>query len=314
MNEQLLATLACAACRGRLTPDAEGDTSGLVCVECGRRFAVSLGRPVVLPDDVDAAGWAEWEEKQAKGLESYEAPDPETKRFFDGVAREFAAFCEMSGVVLDVGCGIEPDPQYAPTGDGVTYIGVDPLLASEPPPFPFVQGVAEALPFADASFDWALSATSFDHFPEPERALAEIRRVLRPDGRFGAWLGVVDPTYLARVDAARFSLPAFGRSTATEVGRLLRERQVGTVVRTAWRHGVTNRVAALRAAYARRRHADDRLAQEFSERMEQHFRFYREEEFVDLLARGGFEIERSCRVGDLAHGDSLFVVARPGTP
>ena len=47
----------------------------------------------------------------------------------------------------------------------------------------FVQGDAEALPFADASFDAALCECSLCLFPDRERALAEVRRVLRAGGR-----------------------------------------------------------------------------------------------------------------------------------
>jgi ubiquinone/menaquinone biosynthesis C-methylase UbiE len=48
----------------------------------------------------------------------------------------------------------------------------------------FVQGDAEAIPFADASFDAVVSRYSAHHFPHPERALGEIARVLRPGGTF----------------------------------------------------------------------------------------------------------------------------------
>jgi len=40
-----------------------------------------------------------------------------------------------------------------------------------------------ALPFADVRFDTVCCASAFHIFPEPERALAEVRRVLRPGGR-----------------------------------------------------------------------------------------------------------------------------------
>jgi len=42
---------------------------------------------------------------------------------------------------------------------------------------------AEALPFADASFDRVLCGLGLMFFPDARRALAEIRRVLRPQGR-----------------------------------------------------------------------------------------------------------------------------------
>jgi SAM-dependent methyltransferase len=45
------------------------------------------------------------------------------------------------------------------------------------------QGAAEVLPFADASFDWVISRMSAHHWHDVPRALAEVRRVLKPGGR-----------------------------------------------------------------------------------------------------------------------------------
>ena len=47
----------------------------------------------------------------------------------------------------------------------------------------FVRGDAEALPFADRCFDVALCECSLCTFPDRERALAELHRVLRRGGR-----------------------------------------------------------------------------------------------------------------------------------
>lgn len=47
----------------------------------------------------------------------------------------------------------------------------------------FVEGDAAALPFADASFDVATAAQVFCFLPDPDRALAELHRVLAPGGR-----------------------------------------------------------------------------------------------------------------------------------
>jgi arsenite methyltransferase len=47
----------------------------------------------------------------------------------------------------------------------------------------FLVGDAEALPFEDQSFDAVLCECSLCTFPDKRSALAEVRRVLRPDGR-----------------------------------------------------------------------------------------------------------------------------------
>jgi ubiquinone/menaquinone biosynthesis C-methylase UbiE len=46
----------------------------------------------------------------------------------------------------------------------------------------FKLGNASAMPFADKSFDLLICRAAFKNFSEPERALKEMRRVLRPGG------------------------------------------------------------------------------------------------------------------------------------
>jgi len=46
-----------------------------------------------------------------------------------------------------------------------------------------VQGDSERLPFPPASFDIVTCANSFHHYPRQDRAISEMRRVLKPGGR-----------------------------------------------------------------------------------------------------------------------------------
>ena len=49
----------------------------------------------------------------------------------------------------------------------------------------FAIGDAQALPFAGASLDIAVTSYSFHHFPDPARTIAEMARVVRRGGRVG---------------------------------------------------------------------------------------------------------------------------------
>jgi ubiquinone/menaquinone biosynthesis C-methylase UbiE len=69
----------------------------------------------------------------------------------------------------------------------------------------FVRGLAEAIPFAQNSFDRAFAVAVVYFLPDPVRALAEIHRVLRPSGR--CTLVSVHPETAASIEFAR---PEFG--------------------------------------------------------------------------------------------------------
>jgi ubiquinone/menaquinone biosynthesis C-methylase UbiE len=72
---------------------------------------------------------------------------------------------------------------------GAVVIGADfsPAMLAQArrlhPTIRFDHADAEALPYGDGTFDAVVINFGLHHFPFPERALSEIRRVLRPDGR-----------------------------------------------------------------------------------------------------------------------------------
>ena len=75
---------------------------------------------------------------------------------------------------------------------GVRAVGVDPAwdplerARRRAPRVPLVVARAEALPFRARSFDTVVSGLVLCSVGDPPRALAEIRRVLRPDGTLRA--------------------------------------------------------------------------------------------------------------------------------
>jgi ubiquinone/menaquinone biosynthesis C-methylase UbiE len=93
--------------------------------------------------------------------------------------------------VLDVGCGSGALLRSAcGQWPGAALAGVDPaagmVRAARQAGVPggFVQATASGLPFADATFDLAVSTVSFHHWASQRDGLAEIRRVLAPGGIF----------------------------------------------------------------------------------------------------------------------------------
>lgn len=94
-----------------------------------------------------------------------------------------------TGRTLDLGCGTG---RNLPLLDGAQAVGVDPSLDAlrrarrRAGDAPLVQARAEALPFRDAAFDTVVSGLALCSVADPSRGLAEVRRVLRPDGTLRA--------------------------------------------------------------------------------------------------------------------------------
>jgi SAM-dependent methyltransferase len=118
------------------------------------------------------------------------------QREVSGVRPVYDTF-PIKGACLDVG-GLDgrvrtfmaPEQRYAcvdPYLSAISDINLQPNLTAVYPeltrPVNFVCGVAEHLPIADRVFDTVHMRSVIDHMYEPERALSEAGRVLKPDGQ-----------------------------------------------------------------------------------------------------------------------------------
>jgi arsenite methyltransferase len=133
-------------------------------------------------------------------------------------ARANGTLFEAAGVRLgtravEIGCG--PGYLLARLGEAVGpdghVVGVDPspslrrmaaranAAAIATGRVEVVEGTAEAIPVADGSTDVVLSAHSFQFWPDPGAAFAEIRRTLRPGGLLVLLLRLHGPTARARL-------------------------------------------------------------------------------------------------------------------
>lgn len=158
--------------------------------------------------------------------------------------------------VLEVGVGLGTDLlQFARAGAETTGIDLTPRSVEMTARRFEHEGLradlrvmdAERLEFPDASFDAVYSFGVLHHVPSTERALAEVRRVLRPGGPFlGALYSRESFSYLRfrlqRIRTGRFrteslekSLARIERSTtdATPLVRLFSRREVNHVLHDA---------------------------------------------------------------------------------
>jgi ubiquinone/menaquinone biosynthesis C-methylase UbiE len=91
--------------------------------------------------------------------------------------------------ILDVGCGTGlMSVKLAASGRRVCGVDISSEMVKRArrrgdSAIKFIQGDAENLPPEIGVFDAVVNLISFHHYPNPSRAVAEFRRVLRPGGR-----------------------------------------------------------------------------------------------------------------------------------
>jgi ubiquinone/menaquinone biosynthesis C-methylase UbiE len=97
--------------------------------------------------------------------------------------------------VVDIGCGPGVAARRAAAAGAASVVGVDPaavmLRVARLTPGPrgrakvrYLEAAAESLPLPDGSASVVWSLATVHHWGDIERGLAEVRRVLRPGGRF----------------------------------------------------------------------------------------------------------------------------------
>jgi SAM-dependent methyltransferase len=145
--------------------------------------------------------------------------------------------------VLDVACGTgvltrEAAGRAEPTG-AATGLDLSPemlaVAARLSPALRWQQGSADALPFADQSFDAVVSQFGLMFFPDPVAGLRDMWRVLVPGGRLAVavWGSLADtPAYAAEV----------------ELVERLAGREAGDALRAPFTLGDPKRMAELCAA------------------------------------------------------------------
>jgi SAM-dependent methyltransferase len=96
--------------------------------------------------------------------------------------------------ILDIGSGEGQVARLAVAGGAGMVVGVDPTAnqvaeAARRGGGPsYARSGADALSFADATFDAVVACLVFEHIARVDAAIAEVARVLRPGGRFAFFL------------------------------------------------------------------------------------------------------------------------------
>ncbi len=161
--------------------------------------------------------------------------------------------------VHDAGCGTGGlirylgvrEPRWALTGIDHSSLACE--LARRRGPAPIVDGSVTALPFGAASFDAIVAADVLYELAEPDAAVAEFRRCLRP----GGWLVLNVPAYRwlwSYHDAAVHSKHRFVRR---EVAILLRAAGFTVELNTHWNALPFPLIVARRKLFAGSRDTSD---------------------------------------------------------
>ena len=138
--------------------------------------------------------------------------------------------------VADIGCGPYGLIHYLENAAG--RIRIDPLLTQYDTKMPLAEpqlslaGLGENLPIASASIDVTVCFNALDHMRDPNAALEEIRRVLRPGGTLLLMIhtfpGWTRPFFwVDRLHPHHWTAAAF----AEQVGRLFRIEHMETAHR-----------------------------------------------------------------------------------
>jgi SAM-dependent methyltransferase len=129
------------------------------------------------------AGW--WQEGFTDGA------DAEYEEQILPLARECLAGAQR---VLDVGTGEGQIARLVSRDGAALVVGVDPTIAqlelarARGGGAHYARSNADALPFADDTFDAVVVCLVFEHIADHEPAIAELARVLEPGGRFAFFL------------------------------------------------------------------------------------------------------------------------------
>jgi ubiquinone/menaquinone biosynthesis C-methylase UbiE len=123
-----------------------------------------------------------------KFAENYDkAFAPFEKRFLSKWREETLSYLPENAKILEIGAGTGANFEFYPTSKCAVASEISIKMLEfarhKTNEIKFVQANAETLPFAANSFDAAFATLVFCSIPKPENAFAELRRIIKPNGK-----------------------------------------------------------------------------------------------------------------------------------
>jgi ubiquinone/menaquinone biosynthesis C-methylase UbiE/uncharacterized protein YbaR (Trm112 family) len=193
-NDDLIEHLICPDCRKKIVRTSENT---LTCAGCGRSFKLGASVIQMLPsntkDNYEDDAWKTLSH-EGIGKPAWMALLHKKDRVLDFYERILPKF-DFTGRVLEVGAGTSWASALIKKEHPASLV-----VATDISPYALEKGVsvarlldsrvdfriacnAEHLPFADGYFDVVLSNATIHHFPNTQRGISEIWRVLKKGGR-----------------------------------------------------------------------------------------------------------------------------------
>ena len=193
-------------------PKCKGPLTEYRCARCQLEFPLSDGIPCFLPE-ATAAGSHRLRQVYDDIYRNHEdvwvdqGRSDDFLNYFRDLARS-----ARTDTVLEVGCG---EGMLLAVLNGTGKYGIDPSLqalvrAKRRSAAECAVARAEELPFPPDFFDLVVAVGVMEHFQDPDASTAEIRRVLKPTGRYIALIHT-DMTPLGRLSqkAREYLFPRF---------------------------------------------------------------------------------------------------------
>jgi len=135
-------------------------------------------------------------------------------------------FLRSTDTVYDVGCGTKPFADVL-SETTLAHVGIDMDGGFYGEESVDIIGVAHALPVREAVADAVLSSQVIEHLPDPEAALREARRILKPRGLLFISFPMLFPLHAAPHDFFRYTRHGFPAMCSRLGFEIVEEHDIG---------------------------------------------------------------------------------------